>query len=465
LYSATATYGRMASDNEFVACRGSGIDIRRLFLPPLSLSLLVAFCTFYFTSFLIPGLVQDLNRIAREDLRQFVVQELESPKRLGFAGLPVRIYADRAAPSRKDPSAIVLGGVAFLEIGEEGYERFGTAESIVIRFTRPDGGPMAISGKFINATVFDERRGAWGDAGDQEFGPEILPQQIRTKLKWLDLPELLHLRRNPQDWPKVATALDATRVAILANEYRIRVMNDFRDDSRVTLFDENAIIDLRAEEAFLDHENNSVGFHDVTVTEQRDGRTRTITGAGADLSMSRSPDSGVMHGVIRLTGNVTVTDSSGRTVRKGREQLAGVAVDRAMVDKWEAVTDAQLLNPRENIATGDAAEVARARAIREAGKFVRRVGSELHSRLAFSISVLVLVVLGAALGITFRGSRVLVAFGISFVPALFVIVMNIMGRQLAEKDGTVLVGIMAVWGSIAVVALLDVWTMTRVVRR
>ncbi len=35
LFSAAATYGRISADNEFVACRSSGINLHVLFLAPL----------------------------------------------------------------------------------------------------------------------------------------------------------------------------------------------------------------------------------------------------------------------------------------------------------------------------------------------------------------------------------------------------------------------------------------------
>ena len=41
LFGAAATYGRLSADNEFIACRASGINILRLFLPA---GLIAVFC-------------------------------------------------------------------------------------------------------------------------------------------------------------------------------------------------------------------------------------------------------------------------------------------------------------------------------------------------------------------------------------------------------------------------------------
>ena len=89
----------------------------------------------------------------------------------------------------------------------------------------------------------------------------------------------------------------------------------------------------------------------------------------------------------------------------------------------------------------------------------------MHSRLAFSVSVFVLVILAAALGIIFRGAHVLTAFGIAFVPALFVIVTIVAGRQMAEKAGTTTAGLLLLWSGIAVVGGVDAWVLLKVLRR
>ncbi len=465
LYSATATYGRMSADQEFVACRGSGINIQHLFLPPLTLSLLISFCTFYFSSFLVPGLVRDLNDLARTDFRQFVVQRLDSPKRLGLPGIPVRIYADRAAPARDDPSAVVLSGVAFLEVAAESYIRYGTAESIVIRFRRNRQGETEISGEFINAALFDVEQGAWGDAGNQSFGPEVLPRKIRSKVKWLDLGELIHFRRHPEQWSKVAEALDSTREIIAHQTLIASLWDDYAGDSELTLTDDHASVTLRAERGVVDPDGKGISFSNVTVTDSRNGETRTVTGAEATLSLLRLSGAGTDQATLRISGNVVVSRSQGPPERKGRERIAGVAVSSLLRDDVGRISAAALLDPTVDLDIGRTAMRWRAKAMRECHKLIRRVTSELHSRLAFSVSVFVLVILAAALGIVFRGAHVLAAFGTSFVPALFVIVMNIMGRQLAEKDGTVMLGLVVIWGAIVAVALLDAWLLTRVVRR
>ena len=76
-----------------------------------------------------------------------------------------------------------------------------------------------------------------------------------------------------------------------------------------------------------------------------------------------------------------------------------------------------------------------------------------------------LVALGAALGIVFRGSHAVVAFGISFVPSLVVMVLIVAGKQMAQNAATHGAGLLLLWSGILLVCGLDGWVMTRVLRR
>jgi hypothetical protein len=69
------------------------------------------------------------------------------------------------------------------------------------------------------------------------------------------------------------------------------------------------------------------------------------------------------------------------------------------------------------------------------------------------------------LGIVLRGAHVLVAFGISFVPLVFVLVMLVAGRQMANNAPTHVLGLAFMWGGIVTVAGVDVWMLQRVLRR
>ena len=156
---------------------------------------------------------------------------------------------------------------------------------------------------------------------------------------------------------------------------------------------------------------------------------------------------------------------TGNGVRTVSKHVFGPApIPAEFLERIRNVPDEELLLRAE---TDGQDPLARRR--REAGaeldETVRRIIGAIHERFAFSTSVLVLVILGAALGIIFRGSHVMTAFGISFVPLVFVIVGIVTGRQMAHNVDTHVMGLATMWSGIVAAAALDVWILARVLRR
>jgi len=204
----------------------------------------------------------------------------------------------------------------------------------------------------------------------------------------------------------------------------------------------------------------------VGVVDGRSVPNRRIRGGQGLLIAEKAGDDGGVAVAIDVRGDVEVRtgDDPDDVLIKGRERIEGLAVGD--VQAWvSSLSDRDLLTGSVVAERAPLVVPLQKQAVRSVEKFVLKASSEIHSRLAFSVGVLVLVVLGAGLGVIFRGSQVMVAFGISFVPALFVTVMNIMGRQLAEKPGTTLIGLAVIWGAIAAAAVAGAWTTARVIRR
>jgi len=66
------------------------------------------------------------------------------------------------------------------------------------------------------------------------------------------------------------------------------------------------------------------------------------------------------------------------------------------------------------------------------------ITSELHSRIAFAFSSLVLVIIGASLGMELRSGNFVTAFAISVVPALLCIVLIVTGQHMSQNIPRVL---------------------------
>jgi len=97
-------------------------------------------------------------------------------------------------------------------------------------------------------------------------------------------------------------------------------------------------------------------------------------------------------------------------------------------------------------------------------KLTRAVRAEIHVRLAYSSSCLLMVMLGAALGLIFRGGQFLTAFATAAVPGTVVIMFLLMGKGMVKKmEGGY--GLVSIWGGIVILAVATSIVYARLARR
>jgi len=77
LFATAMVYGRLAADNELLACRAAGINIHRLLLAAVLLSVFVAAFSLLFGSFIIPSFMQRIDSFTRSNIRDLVAQQLQ----------------------------------------------------------------------------------------------------------------------------------------------------------------------------------------------------------------------------------------------------------------------------------------------------------------------------------------------------------------------------------------------------
>jgi hypothetical protein len=90
---------------------------------------------------------------------------------------------------------------------------------------------------------------------------------------------------------------------------------------------------------------------------------------------------------------------------------------------------------------------------RDVDALLARVVSEIHGRASFSISCLILVMIGCALGMMFRSGDFLTAFALSAVPALLTIALISTGQRIGE-DHKLSLGIALIWAGNAAILVL-----------
>ena len=266
LFAAAATYGRLSANNEFVACRSSGINIHVLLLPSVLLSLVCTLVTFGLTNFIIPQMARNLETFLGQDLGDMIQRQLQRPQ--GWALGPYRVYSDYAPTVPGDPSLVVVRGVAFLRMENETWEIAGTAREAQLRFVRRNGRTY-LEGHLLGLRGFDRRKGQAIDNEQLPFGPVPIPGPDLVKLKFLDLHQLLHYWQAPWEWREAQEALDDLRQALGRQRYYDDVERQWQDAGEVRLTGTNVTYGLRAPAAERRSETNALVLLDVDVEEQR----------------------------------------------------------------------------------------------------------------------------------------------------------------------------------------------------
>ncbi|NOX58315.1 MAG: LptF/LptG family permease [Planctomycetes bacterium] len=474
LFSATVTYGRLSADNELVACRSGGINIHELFLPTVVISLVSATLSFVFINFMIPNMVKNIDQFVASDLPRIIKQRLSSPERLTLNRDHFTLFADTARIDTPDGGtdknvALDLGGVAFIMMDDDNWTRLGTAKNVRIGFDSPNGVPE-ITGDMYGLSLYDIKDGRYIDSGHESLGRFSLPRTIPVKVKWLTLGDLLYYQRDLAEYPAVAERIQKLRANISLVLLFKEVERQFRSRGEVQLTAGDTSYVVRSSELRPDPKNGRPLFDGgVEIDEFKSGKkTRTIKSDSVAMLIDRGARKGTAGVYLQANGNVEILDplAPGGIIRDDRRSLSGFSVPDEIVQRALDYTEAKLLNDNgKSLGLGKEIDEKRAELLERTDKLARDIVGVLHSRLAFSLSVFVLVILGAALGIVFKGSQILVAFGISFVPSLIVIVMNIMGKQMIEKSATPTNGLILIWSGIALVAILDIYVMMRLVRR
>ncbi len=475
LYSATVTYGRLSADNELVACRSGGINLHVLFLPTIVISLVSAIITFFCINFIIPSMVMNLENFMKDDLASLAKHRLSTPDRLPLGEGRYRIYADGTEAVRapndepdKAPTRLKLTGVAFLEMDGNEWTRFGTTESIQIEFDTSEQ-RNTITAEMNGLSLYDAKTGRYSDFEHESIGKFPIPGGLPLKVAWLDLGGLLRYRSQPSLWPKIDKDVALLRLIVAQADFYRDLNEQFRETGQVVFGDNKVRYTITANTVIPDLEDNCPRYEgDVTITETRHDGVRKATADWAMLKVSHSASKNSVQVYIEANDNVRIVNSRNpdMVISRTRERFEPADIPEVMLQKALAEPTKKLLeNNGRTLGRGTLADKQRDKVVYAVSKLSRKITGVLHSRLAFSISVFVLVIMGAALGIVFRGSQVLVAFGISFIPSLFVITTIIMGKQLIDKPNTVAVGVMVIWLGIIVMGIIDTYVLCKVVRR
>jgi lipopolysaccharide export LptBFGC system permease protein LptF len=489
LFACAIVYGRFAADNEFDACKASGINIHRLLAPAAVLSVITAVFTFTFSNYVIPSFIEQLDAIVRADIQKVITQALNSRGYLKHGGyvLHARKAFPGEDPEKKDSKFLVVQDAAFLMLEKDALTRCGTAERVVVRFDPgAQGEAPVVTAEMTDVVALDLARHQLHQQKTQPFSPAKLPKFGDQNPKWLNLTDLFYYLKHPTSYGKISDEFANLRLLVReATFYRYAVAELKGPRKSLVLTDKDRRYEIRAAWAMNAEEDFRPTLSQAVVVETWGGNRRREYKADRCVlrvkkGLPNTPD-GVL---ITMTGRAQFVDSIDPSKVNEPKQLIleEVHVPAELMDKDKQIGEADLLGitaeERQNLRYGELmdrqpttmglgprVETARKHLLQGIAMVGLRLTSTIHSRFAFSACALVMLVLAAGLAIVFRGGQLLTAFVISFVPGLVVVVLNIMGRQMSENPPTHLVGLVVIWAGIGVLAIADAIVLMRFLRR
>jgi hypothetical protein len=474
LLSTTSIYGRISADNEFNACRASGINMHRLLLSAFIIALGVAGFSFYFSNYVIPSFVRQVELKAKQSIDQVVNQRLETDKFIAVGNYVLHADSvkhvrgrdlDTGGTAGKD--YLRISGAAFVELQEDDAVRFGTAPEAIIEFDKT-GRSVLVRAELINVSSFDRLRLQYYQLQSQPFGPMDLPNPFQMKAKWLNLPDLFYFRRHPAELPEIRGRLKEIQRRIRERVCYDKIIQSLAKGENWPIRSDRYSYEIKGDCAYRRNpQDGRPILKDVTVIQDGPEGRRTMKAGSGSVGTSRSFGESVplINIVLRDGVRVFTGDPSERPIEKTLVDLPPVPIPDPYIRLADEYAEELLRNPETDLPLGQQIADARESITRELTQETRNINGIIHSRAAFSVSCLLLIVLGAGLGIVFRGGQAMVAFGLSCIPFALVTVAITMGRHMAQNEGTETVGLVIIWVGCALVALADALLLFKWLRR
>lgn len=498
VFAATMVYGRLSCDNEITACRAAGISNWVVSLPALVLGLCVTLVSLLLLSFVVPAAMLQVERVIYSNLAQLVANRIERTHTIEFGQDDARISVWAQSARVLDPpvgskdQVVQLSRVVIVT-----HERVGRGQNrqdvpvdfylarAATAFIRMGQGnePVLLRVTLDNGTKFS--RTTSGRANDPfdvsigatQFGPWPLPSPVRENSRFMSIRLLQHLLRFPEESRKIGRLVNEfvraemretylQQLRLILNESSDRVVFDAGSE-RYLLRRSSLPAEIVGDRLVLSSPpgTQQVGFQQI----KQDDTGFQAGAAQATLRVWPDVEERTLTVTVELRGSTVTVD--------GRPSPRGDGFQRTFVVPMPQAISELRARRAEDYATGaggvgsaDRRRVLYRDKLEQYNSFM----SEIHARLSFSLSSVVLVLVGASLGQMFRSGNFLSAFAVSVLPAMLSILLVVSGQHTAEnipwdytpdRGDPLRLGLTLIWSGNAAVAALAGWLLWKLGRR
>lgn len=491
-FATTLAYHRMASDNEMVAIKASGLSHGSILAPAVAMGLGLAVVLGGLNEQVIPRFLRSMESMITRNLIQMMVRTMERGEAARLAGL--EIHADRIRQVQPQANSgvidqYVMRGVTAIAFGKDRRVETDVAArqahlwmvpASTVGIDEPDEAVALI--RFEDLTYSDR-----GDLLHQDqftTTPVRVPSPFKDDPKFLTFGELRSLKRQPErmNW------IDAQRLELarrLAAREAVRAMEyGFANEGSVRFQDplgQTVVVrahGLSGHKRLLPRrENNRIEVE--VISPRRAGTDRLTAGSAtiepesaatdptrpieqASLSFTLTLTSVVLRGAAGLdlgedTGQTAFPERVMRGLRPARdtlERMRGLSVGQVLAEARAEV--------ESRGETSGAIVAAADRLEDQITKLKREILSKQHERAAMAASCLVMVLTGAVTALRLRHTLPLVVYLWAFFPALFTIILINSGQQVMHRTG--MIGLPVLWVGVAGLVVYTAAALVRVAR-
>ncbi len=454
LFSTALVYGRFASDNEFDACKASGISPAMLVYPGLIMAIIIAMANLVLSFHIVPAYAHRAEVAIKADAKQILFRNIQ---RQGYYSLPggqFRIYADAA-----DIENSSLAGVVIIDTKSGQGKKLITAESANITFEN--------GGKNNDVRVFAQNAFQLDRYGGVFFKAILVLGQfeslMKERVKFQKIGQMNAIKANPMNFYPIALqawgCYERLSLEMLENTISNALAAD-NNDTFYELANDRRRLKITAEKCSLDEKTNSIAISGNVTVYDYDIKTgqlkRSYRGEKLFIRLWQDSEKRPYSKLLLDFPNATWLDRGVEYI-KPRYTVAGLEMPEAVSAKLgediisTVETHAYLLQPSSQF------ENITKELKRKIKVTMLEIKAEIHSRLVFGIGCITLIMTGIGLGIKIKGGHLLTAFGVSAIPAAALLVFIMMGKNMMKNSGTAAnadVGIVFMWAGLGLLTVL-----------
>ncbi|MCD4830637.1 MAG: LptF/LptG family permease [Anaerohalosphaeraceae bacterium] len=454
LFSAALVYGRFASDNEFDACKASGISPAMLVYPGLIMAIVVAMANLVLSFHVVPAYVHRAEAAIKADAKQILFRNIQ---RQGYYSLPngqFRIYADAT-----DIESSSLAGVVIIDSKKGQAKKLITAESANITFETGE--------KSNDVKVFAQNAFQLDQHGGVFFKAILVLGQfeslMKENVKFQKIGQMNAIKENPTNYYPIAVhawgCYERLSLEMLEKEISA-ALTSTQDNKFYELSNDKHLLRITAEKCGEDEKTNSlvisgnITLYDYDIeTEQLQ---RSYRGEKLFISLSQDSEKRPYTTLLLDFPNATWLDRGVEYI-KPRYTISNLEMPETVAAKLgedimsTVRTHSYLPQPSSRFGA----------MVKELERKTRvtmlEIKAEIHSRLVFGIGCITLIMTSIGLGIKIRGGHLLTAFGVSAMPAAALLVFIMMGKNMTKNQLSAAganIGVIFMWAGLGLLTVL-----------